>query len=145
MLKKGFELSYVFLLFLALFFVVVMIAYMKNIYMHAKVPKEEPIVDVRYACVNYDEESVDKEIFQTLLYGVLTGQCESLQVELTQTLTIEELENIVGKHAIKLEECKLPSVNTGSLYVVCEETISGWVSIVGRGIKNSDVLICCES
>ena len=72
MLNKGFELSWVFLLVVAVAFVMLASGFMFEVVRKSKPPNYESIVDVRYACVNYNEGGVNKEALETLIYGFRT-------------------------------------------------------------------------
>jgi len=143
MLGKGLEMSYLALVLILLTFLVISFAYFQKLFSKTNVPEYNVKADVRYTCVNSDGKVVDKETLATLLYGIASGQCKHLEVTVSTPLSFEELSSMAGKNAVKLNECKLPSVNTGSLYVFCRERIEGKLTLEGRGFEGSDVLVCC--
>jgi hypothetical protein len=113
------------------------------------IPPWNQIVDVRYACVQYNETKVSPENFKILLYGFLTDQCKNFVGELQYTSTSAYLSNMVkdidkNVNVVFLSNCSSPTLAAHNVYVCCNRTLEKdkTFNITAKQIKNSDVLIC---
>jgi len=136
--------KYVFMVFLILVFLLTVVSYMERLYVHTKVPKSPVELDVRYVCVNYNDSYVDKETLETILYGVSAGQCKYVVFRLSESVSVGELEKMLGKESLPLSNCELPKLDTGSFYYIGEEVLEEGtlVNVTGRGMEGGDVLVC---
>lgn len=149
MLKKGLALEYVFLL--VVFFVVVVVGIMIVEHFYRQSEKQIDVnigADVSYMCIQLNESLISFQDFQDLLYGFMTGQCYGFQGAIKQGLTIDDIRRIVGSiddsaQVIYIQECKLPQINSGNVYVNFSEIpANSNLYLTRKKINNSDILIC---
>jgi len=113
--------------------------------MKTKIPEAESKIDVEYACSVYNNSLIDYEELSVVLYGFKTEQCNYFVATLEENVSLRDIERVVGRDAIRLNECVLPKVNSGSLYIVTdsekfeEETT---IVVMRRKIRNGDIIIC---
>lgn len=142
----GLALKQIFILFITLVFIVAMVSFILKIYKSWEILSIDGSVDVRYACVSYNNTKIGLEEFETILYGFMTNQCDDMFFELREEVMEKDVKKIAGEiNVVKIEECKLPKVNTNTLYLVLDDdrfNTGKIVNITKREIKNSDVLIC---
>lgn len=146
---KGMALEYVFVILVGVVVFVVGVGIAKNILNPGSFPQTDHSVDVRYACIQYNESEIGFENFKTLLYGFLTGQCKYFVGELREGATIDDMKRAVKEidktvNVILLSSCESPTINAHNLYVCCNETLEKYktFNITRKELKNSDVLIC---
>jgi len=146
---KGMVLEYVFAITVAIVVILVGIGIAANVIGPGIVPKMDQVVDVEYACIQYNETKITFESFKTLLYGFLTDQCKYFVGEVKETVTMDDLKRAVKEidksvSVIVLPACEMPTVGAHNLYVCCKETLGKDVNfnITRKEIKNSDVLLC---
>jgi len=146
---KGMALEYVFVILLAVVAVVVGISIATNIISPRIIPRTNQVVDVKYACVQYNETNITFENLKILLYGFLTDQCKYFVGKIKETVTVDDLNRAAKEidedvDVILLSSCELPTISAHNLYVCCNNTIEKdkTFNITRKEIKNSDVLIC---
>jgi len=146
---KGMVLEYVFVIAVAVVVILVGIGIATNVISPGVVPKTDQVVDVKYACIQYNETTVGFESFKTLLYGFLTDQCKYFTGNLKETVTVDDLKRAVKEidksvSVIILPMCEMPTVEAHNLYFCCKENLEKGktFNITRKEIKNSDVLIC---
>lgn len=142
---KGLALKYPFILILTLIFIFATSSYLLKLFLKARVPKTNYYADVKYACSIYNNGEVGMEELRTVIYGFLTEQCNEFSAKLKEDLDVEDIESIVGKKVVEIDECKLPKVNTGSVYVFTDDWTfnkGNFIEIKRREIRNGDLLIC---
>lgn len=113
-------------------------------------PSTDQIIDVRYACFQYNETEVNLEQLKTLFYGFLTDQCNSSVVILKEALSISDIEKIVKEIdrnilVIRKSDCNFPSFNTHSVYAYSAADMilqRKTINMVKRNLYKGDVLIC---
>jgi hypothetical protein len=138
-------LRYVFILLAAIAFILLAVNFSWKLYKSYEQPPAEMVVDVSYACSNYNNTVIGLDEFRTLLYGFTTGQCDFVTFRLKENMSIDDLKRMVDVNVIKTKECKLPTVNTHTLYVSTtnDKLNSGKIiNVVRRKIKNGDILVC---
>lgn len=123
-----------------------MVSFILKIYKSWGIPSIDGSIDVRYACVSYNNTKIGLEEFETILYGFMTDQCNNMFFELREEVTEKDIKRIAGEiNVVKIKECKLPKVNTNTLYLVLDDdrfNIGKIVNITRREIRKSDILIC---
>ena len=146
---KGMALEYAFIIIIVVVVIVVGVAILRAFINPGNIPPTDQVVDVKYACVQYNETRVGLEDFKTLLYGFLTDQCRIFVGELKQTVSIDDLKGMVKEidgsiNVIALPSCEMPTIQAHNLYVYFNESLkrSKSFNITRKEIKNSDVLIC---
>lgn len=140
---KGLGLKYPFLLMVAIIFIAVVGKFIQNIFMRAEVPEIEGEIDVRYACSVYNNTSIGYDELVPILYGFKTEQCNNFVARLEENISLDKVERILGKDAVRLDECKLPITNTGSLYVVVGgDELDGGIILRRREVENGDLIVC---
>jgi len=146
---KGVALEYIFVIVVAVVVIFVGIGIMTNVIKPGIIPRTNQVVDVKYACIQYNETKISFENFKTLLYGFLTDQCKYFVGELKETITVDDLKSAAKEidetvDVILLSNCELPTISAHNLYVYCNETLEKdkTFNITRKEIKNSDVLIC---
>lgn len=102
--------------------------------------------DVNYLCVQLNNTIIGFEDFQDILYGFLTGQCDDFEARVSEKITFEDVKRTTnsidfGIQVIKIDECKLPEVNTYSVFVNFSQ-IEENIYLKKRKNINSDVLVC---
>jgi hypothetical protein len=146
---KGMALEYVFVVIVAVVAIVVGISMLTNIISPGIIPPMNQVVDVKYACAQYNETKITFENLKTLLYGFLTDQCKYFVGELKETATIDDLKRAakeINKNiaVVVLSSCELPTISAHNLYIYCNSTLEKdkTFNITRKEIKYSDVLIC---
>lgn len=146
---KGMALEYIFVIFIAVVVIIVGVGILTNIINPGIVPQTNQVVDVRYACVQYNETKITFENFKTLLYGFLTDQCKYFFGEPKETITFDDLKRAAKEidksvNVILLSNCRAPTISAHNLYVCCSENLEKdkTINITRKEIKNSDVLVC---
>ena len=146
---KGIALEYVFVIFVVVVAILVGIGIMTNVITPGIIPRTNQIVDVRYACIQYNETKINFESFETLLYGFLTDQCKYFVGELKEAATVDDLKRVAKEidetvDVVLLSRCELPTISAHNIYLCCNETLekNKTFNITRKEIKNSDVLIC---
>jgi len=146
---KGFVLDYTAIILIAVVVMVVTISLITYYYRQMKLPNKE-IVDVKYACYQYNDTAITIEDFKILLYGFLTGQCDSVSSTLSQPISFKDIENAAKEIddktiVIEAKRCQLPSVSSHSVLVCCGDIENKQnININRKKIDNSDVIICVE-
>lgn len=113
-------------------------------------PPVSQVIDVRYACFQYNETEVNMEQLKTLLYGFITEQCNSVVVILKEAVSISDIEKIVREIdenvlVIRKSDCNFPSFNTHSVYVYSVADVipqRKTINMVKRNLYKGDVLTC---
>lgn len=143
------ELEYVFVMVIAVVVILVMIGIISNLLKGKPVPDGGNIIDVKYACTQYNNSKITYENFKTLIYGFFTEQCENFVGELKETITLQDMQRAVGDvdkniNVVPISACNFPTISARTLYVCCNETLTKnkVINIVRKEIKNSDVLVC---
>ena len=146
---KGIALEYIFVIFVAVVVIIVTVAIMTGLISPGLIPPINNVVDVRYACIQYNETRVSSENFKVLLYGFLTSQCKYFMGELQNTVTADYLKNAVKEidkdvNVVFLSSCSSPPIPTHTLFVCCNQTLEKdkTFNMTAKQIKDSDVLIC---
>jgi hypothetical protein len=147
---KGLTLNYIFLLLLVLVFIGVAIGIIMYFYGQNKVDKDDIVhpVDVKYTCVQLNNTKISFQDFQDILYGFITSQCNDFSAKTDQKITFSDIDRAVKSidqsiEVVKINECRMPSVNTHTVYMNFSEVGEGRnIYLVRREIDNSDLLIC---
>jgi hypothetical protein len=146
---KGMALKYVFAIIVAVVVILVSIGILRNIIGPGVIPQTNQIIDVRYACVQYNDTRITFGNFKTLLYGFLTDQCKYFVGRLKEAATVDNLKEAVKEidenvDVFLLSGCELPTISAHNLYLCCNSTLDKdkTFNITRKEIKNSDVLIC---
>lgn len=133
------------MLFLAITFILIAVNFSWKLYKEYEQPTQEIVVDVSYACSNYNGTVIGLDEFRTLLYGFRTDQCDFVTFTLEEDLSIDYMKKMTNMNVIRIKECKLPMVNTHSLYVsMLNDKLNRGkiINVVRRKIKSGDILIC---
>lgn len=140
-------LEYVFAVIVAVVFIFVSVSI--SILKPDIIPNTNHVIDVRYACVQYNDTEIDFESFKTLLYGFMTDQCKYFTGKLKQSATIDDLKRAATEidkkvNVVTLSSCEMPTAAAGNLYLCCSEVLEKdkTFNITRKEITNSDVLIC---
>jgi hypothetical protein len=146
---KGIALGYVFTVVVLVVAIVVAVGIIMNFLNPGIIPPANHVVDVRYACIQYNETKISFESFKILLYGFLTDQCKYFVGELRDTATTDDLVRVSKEidenvNVILLSSCETPTTAAHNLYVCCSGNLEKdkTFNITRKEIKNSDVLIC---
>ena len=149
---KGFTLQLPFLILIMCVVVTVSVLILLNFLGYNILSMPKFPVDVRYACSNYNNTRISYEKMKTIIYGFLNDQCNNFSATLEQTVTFQDIkkaaEEIDNKVlVIDIDNCKLPSVSSHSVYVCCSNIFASGksINITRKEIKNSDVLICGDT
>jgi len=149
MLKKGLALEYVFLLVIFSVTIVVGIMLVNHFYKQADEPIDIDIdSDFTYMCVQLNGTSITFQDFQDILYGFISDQCFDFHATTKQKITIDDIRRVANSidnsyQVIQIQECKLPEVNSGNIYVTFSEISSDSnLYLTRKKINNSDILIC---
>ena len=146
---KGFALDYTVIVLVAVVVMVVTISLIMFYYRQMKVENKE-IMDVKYACYQYNDTSITLEDFKLLLYGFLTGQCDHVSSTLSQPISLGDITNAAHEiddkvAVVEMNRCQFPSVNSHSVLVCCGNIEDKQIININRKkIDNSDVIICVE-
>lgn len=142
-------LEWPFAILIAVIVILIAIGILLNFFKQLIFPELKVKVDVRYACFEYNNSEITYENFKILLYGFLTGQCNNFFANLSQGITLDDIRRTAKEideeiNVIDVDFCKLPSVNSYSVYVCCNDVLDAGktINITRREIINSDVLIC---
>ncbi|OYT42638.1 MAG: hypothetical protein B6U88_03005 [Candidatus Aenigmarchaeota archaeon ex4484_56] len=149
MLKKGLALQYIFLMFL--FFIVIIVGVFIVKFFYSQSEKKINIditADVSYMCIQLNDTEISFRDFQDILYGFMTDQCDEFYGVITENLNIDDIKRIAATvnpdvQIIHINECKLPEVNSGNIFVnfsMIKENSNLYLK--RRKINNSDILIC---
>jgi hypothetical protein len=145
---KGLAVGYIFVIFVAIVLLVIFISIITNLFKFP-IPSVNYPIDVKYACSQYNGTEISIENLETVLYGFLTDQCNNFSGRLKQTITASDLRRIVDEidksvNIIILDICRLPTINSHTLYLCCDEILEEGKSFntTRKEIKYSDVLIC---
>jgi hypothetical protein len=148
---KGIALEYVFAFAVVIVVILISISIITGLIKPELIPEFRVVTDVRYACSRYNNTKITFENFKTVLYGFLTDQCNNFSAELSQDITLEDLERAVKEvdrriEVIQLSECHFLGTNTHSVYTCCGNVFEAGknINITRREIKYSDVLICVQ-
>jgi len=146
---KGFVLKWPVKILIVFLIILVSILIFQNLLSELFVPPLDLHIDAKYACVNYNNSKINQDKFEAVLYAFLTDQCNNFFANLEQGISFEDIERIIARIdesviVIRIDSCKLPSVNSHSVYVCCSDFLEAGkaINITRREIKNSDVLIC---
>lgn len=146
---KGFVFDYMMVIVIAAVVLVVTISLIIYYYRQMKIENKE-IVDVKYACYQYNDTSITIDDFKILLYGFLTGQCDYVSSTLSQPLTFEDIKNAAHDiddkvNVLEVKRCQFPSVSSHSVLVCCGDIENKQIININRKkIDNSDVVICVQ-
>jgi len=147
---KGFAINYVFLVAIFLVVLVIGISIIRHFYTQGE-SKElipEPDFNATYLCIMLNNSEIDFQDFKDILYASLTGYCTDFYATTKEKITIDDIERVVASidksiQVIKINECLLPTTNSGNVYVSFNEVEKNHnIYLKGRPIKISDVLIC---
>jgi hypothetical protein len=146
---RGLALNYLFLLLIAIVFIVVGVNILR--YFYGKTRLNENLIhpiDISYTCTQLNNTEISFQEFKDILYGFLTSQCNDFFARMKQRMTLQDVNRAVKAidptvEVIKIDECMLPSVNSHTVYLNFSEIGEGQnIYLVRREIDNSDVLIC---
>ena len=149
MLKKGLALQYIFLMFL--FFIVIIVGVFIVKFFYSQSEKKINIditADVSYMCIQLNDTEISFRDFQDILYGFMTDQCDEFYGVITENLNIDDIKRIAATvnpdvQIIHINECKLPEVNSGNIFVNFSMiNANSNLYLKRRKINNSDILIC---
>jgi len=149
MLKKGLALQYIFLMFL--FFIVIIVGVFIVKFFYSQSEKKINIditADVSYMCIQLNDTEISFRDFQDILYGFMTDQCDEFYGVITENLNIDDIKRIAAAvnpdvQIIHINECKLPEVNSGNIFVNFSMiNANSNLYLKRRKINNSDILIC---
>jgi len=149
MLKKGLALQYIFLMFL--FFIVIIVGVFIVKFFYSQSEKKINIditADVSYICIQLNDTEISFRDFQDILYGFMTDQCDEFYGVITENLNIDDIKRIAATvnpdvQIIHINECKLPEVNSGNIFVNFSMiNANSNLYLKRRKINNSDILIC---
>ncbi|MEM5878580.1 MAG: hypothetical protein QXF12_06925 [Candidatus Aenigmatarchaeota archaeon] len=143
---KGFHLNYVFYAIIFVVFIYVSVLIIKNI---AKPPKNvDYSIDSSYFCNNMNGATVSKGEFSDVLASFIIGNCKEVTVYVSEGLTFQDLKQMANqldkdRNVLKIDECELFSINTGSIFANFDEAESNDKIYLNRKeILNSDILVC---
>lgn len=149
MLKKGLALQYIFLMFLFLIVIIVGVFIVKFFYSQSEKKINIDITaDVSYMCIQLNDTEISFRDFQDILYGFMTDQCDEFYGVITENLNIDDIKRIAAVvdnsvQVIHINECKLPEVNSGNIFVNFSMIkANSNLYLKRRKINNSDILIC---
>jgi len=149
MLKKGLALQYIFLMFLFLVVIVVGVLIVKFFYTQSEKKINIDITaDVRYMCIQLNDTQISFQDFQDILYGFMTDQCDEFYATTKENLNIDDIKRVAAvvdssAQVIRINECKLPEVNSGNIFVNFSMiNANSNLYLKRRKINNSDILIC---
>lgn len=143
---KGLALKYPIMVILLMVFLIVGLGIVKHFYKPINNGVDNFPPDVSYMCIQLNNTLIGFQDFQDILYGFLTDQCNGFQAEINQKVTISDIRRVTGEidpsvQVILIDECRLPEVNSHTVYVNFTE-IEKNIYLSRREIMNSDVLIC---
>ena len=134
-----------------LFFIVIIVGVFIVKFFYSQSEKKINIditADVSYMCIQLNDTEISFRDFQDILYGFMTDQCDEFYGVITENLNIDDIKRIAATvnpdvQIIHINECKLPEVNSGNIFVNFSMIkANSNLYLKRRKINNSDILIC---
>lgn len=147
---KGLAVEYILLFFLLVIVVFVGIGIINFFYKQAPKTLDRIVYNVTFQCIEFNDTAISFNDFKDILYGFSTGQCNNFYATSKNKITIDDIKRVSSNwdesiQVIQIDECKLPTINSHTIYVSFNENeikSNSDIYLKRKEVKDSDILIC---